>query len=226
MVLSIHIGFRHCGKRTISVIVDYTIKSRQLNPTTVIFVVNVELLDGGEVKNQWCIRFLEPITETSHVSFYNFLDRFIWKVLITDFVLSLIGALELMEFKNKISQINFHQKQTSLDILKDYMFSKRITIIEHDDFYFNAGSNNEPHIYVFRFKQDDEEFVSDKEVSRELGPNYISPCSQLTLEADIRNAKQRILERRKNNLIDRTTVKTEPSIKTVLSERMQGIFCY
>ena len=105
------------------------------------------------------------------------------------------------------------------------MFSKGITIIEHDDFYFNAGSNNEPHLHVFRFKQHDEEFVSDAEVSRELGPNYISPCSQLTFEADIRNAKKQILQRRRNNLIDRTTVKTKPSIKTERSERMQGIFC-
>ena len=98
---------------------DYTIKSRQLNPTTVIFVVNVELLDGNKVKNQWCIRFLVPITVASHVSFHNFLDRFIRKVLITDSVLSLIGDFELMEFKNKISQIEFQQKQTSLHILKD-----------------------------------------------------------------------------------------------------------
>ena len=37
------------------------------------------------------------------VSFHDFLDRFIRKVLITDFVLSYIGAFELMEFKNKIS---------------------------------------------------------------------------------------------------------------------------
>ena len=88
MVLSIHIGFQHCGNRTISVIVDYTIKSRELNPTTVIFVVNVELLDGGEVKNQWCLRFIVPITEVFHVSFDHFLNRFIWKVLITDSVLS------------------------------------------------------------------------------------------------------------------------------------------
>ena len=83
MVSSIHIGFRHCGKRTISVIVDYTIKSRQLNPTTVIFVVNVVFLDGGKVKNQWCIRFLVPITDAFHVSFDNFLARFIRKVVIT-----------------------------------------------------------------------------------------------------------------------------------------------
>ena len=48
MVLSIHIGFRHCEKNTISVIVDYTIKSRQLNPTTIIYVVDDELLDGGK----------------------------------------------------------------------------------------------------------------------------------------------------------------------------------
>ena len=67
--------------------------------------------------------------------------------------------------------------------------------------------------------------MSEEEVSRELGPNYISPCSKLTFEADIRNAKERILERRKNTLIDRTIVKTEPSIKTELSARMQGIFC-
>ena len=213
MVLSIHIGFRHSGKRTISVIVNYTIKTRQLNPTTVIFVVNVELLDGGEVMNQWCIRFLVVLTEASHVSFHNFLDRFIRKVLITDSLLSSIGAFELMQFKNKISQIDFQQKQTSPDILNDYMFSKRITIIEKDDFYFNAHSNNEPHLHVFRVKQDDNEFVSDEEVSRELKPNYISPCSQLTYEADIRNAKERILERRKTNVINRTTVNTEPFIK-------------
>ena len=63
-------------------------------------------------------------------------------------------------------------------------------------------------------------------MSRELGPYYISPCSQLTFEADIRNAKKRNLERSKNNVIDRTTVKTEPFIKTELSSRKQGIFCY
>ena len=77
---------------------------------------------------------------------------------------------------------------------------------------------------MFQFKQDDVEFVSDEKVSRELGPNYILYCSQLIFEADIRNAKERILERRKNNMIDWTTVTTELSIKTELSARMQGIF--
>ena len=41
------------------------------------------------------------------------------------------------------------------------------------------------------------DFVSDEEVAAELGPDYDLPCSQLTYEADIQNAKDRILERRK-----------------------------
>ena len=49
MVVLNHIGFRHCGKKTISVIVDYSIKARQINPTTVIYVLNVELLDGAKL---------------------------------------------------------------------------------------------------------------------------------------------------------------------------------
>ena len=43
--------------------------------------------------------------------------------------------------------------------------------------------------------------VSDEEVAAELGPDYDPPCSQLTYEADIRNAKERILERRKKESI-------------------------
>ena len=72
MVVSIHIGFRHCGKKTISVIVDYLIKARQINPTTVIYVLDVELLDWGKIMNYWCIRFLVPISETCSTSFHDF----------------------------------------------------------------------------------------------------------------------------------------------------------
>ena len=50
MVILIHIGFKHCGKKTISVIVNYTIKTRLFNPTTVIYVLNVNFLDGGDSK--------------------------------------------------------------------------------------------------------------------------------------------------------------------------------
>lgn len=58
MVLSIHISCRHSEKKFISVIIKYTIKSRQLNLITVIYVVDVELLDGSKTINYWCIRFL------------------------------------------------------------------------------------------------------------------------------------------------------------------------
>ena len=37
------------------------------------------------------------------------------------------------------------------------------------------------------------ECVSDEEVAAELGPDYDPPCSQLTYEADILSAKERIL---------------------------------
>ena len=145
----------------IFVIMEYTIKSRQLNPTTVTFVVNVELVDGGEVNNQWCIRFLVPITEASHVSFHNFQNRLIRKILITESVLSSLEAFELIKFKNNISQIEFQQNQTSLVILKKITCFQKESQSWNMMIFFNAGSNNEPHLHVFRFKQDEEEFVSN-----------------------------------------------------------------
>ena len=39
--------------------------------------------------------------------------------------------------------------------------------------------------------------MGDEEVAAELGPDYDPPCSQLTYEADILNAKEQILEHRK-----------------------------
>ena len=107
MVLSIHICFRHCGKKTILFIVDYTIKSRQLNPTTVIYVVDVELLDSGENKTHCCIRCFGPTIEAFCKSFCDFLKKFFQRVFITDSVLSFIGAVELMESQNRLEQLDF-----------------------------------------------------------------------------------------------------------------------
>ena len=101
MVVSINIGCIQCGKKTISVIVNYSITARQINPTTVIYMVDVELLDEGEIKYHRCIRLLVTISETCSTSFHDFLEKFIRRVLITDLVLSLIGAFELV-FQNKI----------------------------------------------------------------------------------------------------------------------------
>ena len=56
------------------------------------------------------------------------------------------------------------------------------------------------------------DFVSDEEVAAELGPDYNPPCSQLTYEADIRNAKERILERRTNTSIKGNIIKASKSI--------------
>ena len=98
MVVSMHIYFRHCGMKIISVIVAYTIKARQLNPTTVIYMLNIDLLDNGKIKNHWRIRFLVPISEACSTSFHDFLEKFIRRVLIINSVLSSIGAFELMVF--------------------------------------------------------------------------------------------------------------------------------
>ena len=86
MVVLIHIGFRHCVIKIISVIVDYTINTIQLNPTTVIYVLDVELLNGCEIKNHLRIRFLVSINQSCSMSFHDFLKKFIRKVLITNSV--------------------------------------------------------------------------------------------------------------------------------------------
>ena len=157
MVVSIHIGFRHCGKKTISVIVDYTIKARQINPTTLIYVLNVELLDGGEINNHWCIRFLVPISEACSTYFHDFLEKFLRRILITDSVLSSIGAFELMVFQNRMDQLDFSkQQQTALNILRDFMILKSIIVIEHDDLFVgDAIFTDEPDLAMFRYKKED-----------------------------------------------------------------------
>ena len=48
-----------------------------------------------------------------------------------------------------------------------------------DLFIEAALSNEEMHLAKFRFKKDDEDFVSDEELQRELGDDYSPPCSQL-----------------------------------------------
>ena len=145
---------------------DYTIKARQLNPTTVIYVADVELLDGGKTNDQWCIRFLVPIIEAFSMSFHDFLKKFIQRVLITDSVLSSIGAFELMVFQHKIDQLDFpKQQQTDLNILKDYMISKSIAVIEHNDLFFGyLIFNDKPDLAMFRHKNENKKFVTHEEL--------------------------------------------------------------
>ena len=56
------------------------------------------------------------------------------------------------------------------------------------------------------------DFVSDKELAAVLGPDYNPPCSQLTYEADIRNANKRILERRKKKFIQGDIIKASKNM--------------
>ena len=58
------------------------------------------------------------------------------------------------------------KKQTSIHILKDYMFLKTITILEYDGLVCNASYNNKPHLQVFRLNQNNEKLVSVEEESR------------------------------------------------------------
>ena len=106
--------------------------------------------------------FLFIINEACSMSFHDFLEKFIRRVLITDSVLSSIGAFELMVFQNRIDQLDFpKQQQTALDILKDSMFFNGITVIEHDDLFFaDAIFADEPDLAMFRYKKEDKKIVS------------------------------------------------------------------
>ena len=145
---------------------DYTIKSRELNPTTVFYVLNVELIDGNKIKYHWCIRFLVPTIEAFRKSFHYFLEKFIHRVLITDFVLSSIGAVEMMEFQYKMEKLDFpKQQQTALNILRDYLISKNIAVIKHDDFFIgDAIVNDKPDLAIFRYKNTNDKFMSNEEL--------------------------------------------------------------
>ena len=99
-------------------------------------MVYVELHDGVETKDHFFIRCCEPTIEAVRKWFHDFLEKFIRRVIITDSVISSIGAFLLMEFQNRIDQFNLpKQQQTALNILKNYIISKSITVIEHDDLY-------------------------------------------------------------------------------------------
>ena len=56
------------------------------------------------------------------------------------------------------------------------------------------------------------DFVSNMEVAAELGPDYDPLWSQLTFEADIWNAKEQILERRKKKSIQGNIIKASKSM--------------
>ena len=61
-----------------------------------------------------------------------------------------------MVFQNRMDQLDFpKQQQTALDMLRDFMILKSITVSEHDDFFVGyAIFNDEPDLAMFRFKKE------------------------------------------------------------------------
>ena len=110
----------------------------------VIYVVNVELFDGSVSKTHWLICLFVPFCEACSTSFNDFLEKYIRKVRITDFVLSNIGGFELKVFQNKMGKLDFpKQQQTAQDMLGVFIFFKGITIIEHNNLFFGYAIFND-----------------------------------------------------------------------------------
>ena len=135
-------------------------------------MVNVELLDAGECTKDWYIRFLVPVSAAFHQLFDDFLENFICTVLITDSVLSSIGADEVMAFQNSIEQVDFvHQQQTMLNNLKENMITKSIIVIEHDDLFIgNAIFINKPNLAIFRYQTEND--ILHHDIKREVPGVY------------------------------------------------------
>ena len=182
MKFNVFICDHHLEDKPFSVIVKCDIKTRQINYNTVFYVVEINLFKEKCNMRQWIIRFPVPISHSMKKSFFNFLQNFICKVFVTDDVLSSIGAPELMEFYNKINQHYFERDQeAALNSVREKILTMQISIIENSDLFVGAApSNEEMHLARFLFKEDDEDFVSDEELHRELNDDYSQPCSQLT----------------------------------------------
>ena len=124
---------------------------------------------GAKVKIIGAYVFFVFISEACSTSFHDFLKKFIWRVRITDSFVSSIGAIELMVFQNRMDQLDFpKQQQTALDMLRDFMILKSITVIKHDDFFFgDVIFNDDPDLAIFRYKKE-KKIVSHKNLNHDI----------------------------------------------------------
>ena len=133
------IGYRQSRVDNIAIKVKYIFKSRQINFLTVINAVSIDLIYGNNIKNHWFLWLLVPVHHLSSQYFIIFLERFIKTVLITDSVLYSIGALELMNFQNRIEDHDLsEQAKATLKDIRYQMLSMNITFIEHNDLLFGG----------------------------------------------------------------------------------------
>ena len=153
MKFNLSIGDHPLGERTIPVTVSSDMKTRQINFNTDFYVVEIDLLEGKCRMRSWIIRLLVPTFHSIRKSFLNFFQHFVRNVFVTDDVLFSLGAPELIEFKNKIDQLDCHQDQeAALDRLREEMLTLGISIIEHNDLFVGANCKDEYHLSRFQFK--------------------------------------------------------------------------
>ena len=103
------------------------------------------------------------------------------------------------QFKPLLSKEVNQQENLKFDIMKNEFSKPYLSPVQIKTEYQNA-------------EQVKTDFVSDEEVAAELGPDYYPPCSQLTYTADIRNAKERVLERRTKKTIQGNIIKASKSM--------------
>ena len=75
-----------------------------------------------------------------------------------------------MVFQNRIDQLDFpDQQHTALDMLKNFMILKSITVIEHDDLFFGeAIFNDEPDLALFRYKKEEKKIVNHENLDHDI----------------------------------------------------------
>ena len=75
-----------------------------------------------------------------------------------------------MVFQNRIDQHDcFDQQHTALDMLKDFMILKSITVIEHDDLCFGeAIFNDEPDLAMYWYKKEDKKIVTHEILDHDI----------------------------------------------------------
>ena len=212
------IGYRPFKVDNIAIKVKYILKGRHINFSTVINAVSIDLIDVDDINNHWFLWLLVYVHHSSNQYLILFLESFIKTVLITDSVLYSICALELMKCQNRIEDHDLsEQENTTLEDIRNQMLSMNITFIEHKDLLFGVtSSNDELKLVLFRYKDDDKNYVSDEELARELGRAYVSPRSQVTYESDRQIAKERILERRCKNCGIEITNKSKPTVSMLI----------
>ena len=59
------IGYRQSGVDNIAIKVKYILKSRQINFSTVINAVSIDLIDGNDIKNHWFLWLLVPVNHST-----------------------------------------------------------------------------------------------------------------------------------------------------------------